>query len=252
MKKIILSALTLASFGVFAQNGQQPNSNFENWTTSVSSAGVDGWFTNNAQEPTLASRSTDSQEATYAVQLETIDIDGTATAAQLAYGTVNASGFFMTEYTSPIDTFVVWLNYDFAINDSATIYVAQSVQGQTVPSVAIIGGSSNGYVRVAMPLASPTQDSIQILITTENLLGNDAPVAGSVLTVDNAFFTQDGSTPAALPNQSFENWTIEQFEDADDWGSFNDVLIQNGGTANTLKVETHKTECGLLKWFLKI
>ncbi len=235
MKRIILSAFALASFGLFAQNGQTPNSGFENWTTQTASATIEDWFTNNPQDPNLVSRSTDASDQMYAPRLETIDIDGTATAAQLAYGVVLQSGFYMHEYTSPVDSFVFYVKYDFALNDSGTVLVNQSVGGNIVPTFVTVGGTSNGYERIAMEMTSPQQDSIQILITTENLAAADAPVAGSVMTIDDVFFVSANATPAALPNPSFENWTIEEYEEADDWNSLNGPLVQNGDVANTLQ-----------------
>lgn len=236
MKKLLLISLSLVSVSAWSQ-GTILNADFENWTEVTSSVELQDWFTNSAQNAEAAFRTTDAIDQTYAVHLESVDDgQGGTTAGQLAYGTFTPS-FYAAEYTAAVDSFVCYLKFDFALNDTGSVAVFQSVQGNNVPTAfQVFGSSNNQFLRLAVPMASPTQDSIQILFTTENLFGNFDPVPGSFMIVDSAHFVVGSQAAAALPNASFEGWDEETYLDVDDFTTLNAALTGFGAQANTVRV----------------
>jgi hypothetical protein len=237
MKKTLLISLSLITFGAFAQPGQAQNSNFENWSASQTYQTLEDWTTNNAQDPALATRSTDASNQTYSVKLQTVDIQGEATAGFVAYGNFNPN-FGPTSYTSQVDSFVVDLKCNLMVGDTGTVAVIQFVNGnpQPIPNFVRVSGSQSSWTRVAFPLLSPSQDSIQIIISTDDLVMGTPSIVGSEMYVDNAFFKHATVTPAALPNNSFENWQIEEVIEPDFFNTTNALLQANDFEPNVIEV----------------
>ena len=237
MKKVLLISLSLLTFGAFAQPGQYPNASFENWSASQTFETLEDWTTNNAQDPALASRSTDAFDQTYSVKLTTVDIGGDPTAGFVAYGNFTPD-FAPIAYTSQVDSFVVYLKYNMVAGDTGTVAVVQTVNGNPQPifNIAQLSGSQSTWTRLAIPMISPSQDSIQIFVSTENVVSGSTPIVGSEILVDKAFFTHASVTPQALPNASFENWTIEEVIEPDFFETTNRLLQANDFEPNVIEV----------------
>lgn len=240
MKELICTLLLLVAHGAMAQLGQYPNMDFEDWTIEDSIVTLEDWQSTEGFAPESAYRITDAQHLSYAQHLETVvdaDTDDTIPGF-LAYGSFDADGeFFAAEYTSNVDSIIAWLRWDMMPNDTGSFICAQIVNGNPQPifNAIQITGASNGWTRVAVNCISPSQDSIQIAFSTENFFGDNAPIPGSVIEVDNVFFVHGTSTPDPLPNQSFENYTVTDIEDPAFFGTTNGLLQGFGFSANVTK-----------------
>lgn len=231
MKKTLLTACSLLSFGLFAQPGQSPNNSFEDWGISEEFQTLLDWQTNTGEGEGLISRDTNATEGMYSTYLQTQDVNTVATAAFIGY--IDANGNSIA-YTSQVDSFYLDVQYDMMPGDTASIAIIQTVNGNPQPIVsgALLAGSQTTWGTLAIPMVSPSQDSIAIYITTENLFTGEDPITGSWLRVDNARFIHSSATPAPLDNFSFENWDIVEVIEPEFFSTSNVLLQANGFDAN--------------------
>ena len=161
MKNSVLFTFLLASITTFAQYGTVNNAGFENWATSASFENINTWVTNAGQAPGLIEKSTDAQDLSYSVKLNTVISNAVPLAGFLALGsfTGGLSGY---PYSSFVDSMVCYLKYDFQPGDSGTVIVAQFFQGTPLPSFYKVGGSVPTWTRHSFNLLSPLQASVII------------------------------------------------------------------------------------------
>ncbi len=235
MKKILLnlSALLIAGTG-FAQYGEVENGDFENWTTETLFESVDDWHTSDREYPGLGTveKSTDAQHQSFSINMNTILVNTDTAFGYAIYGDIdNELGY---PYSSPVDSLVFYAKYDMAGNDSLIAYVVQFVSGTQVPHLFKLGGTQNTWTRYAMNMTSPMQDSILIAFAGSDAFDYNG-VPGSESWIDNIHFVHSSSTPAAIPNFSFEDWTPVTIEDPDTWESANFYAAALGEPANITK-----------------
>lgn len=232
MKNKLTLFFLLAAFSVSAQFGTINNGGFENWTQTGSYEQLNTWVTNAGQGVGLVEKSTDAQNLSFSVKLNTVDVDAIPTAGFLALGsfTGGLSGY---PYTSLVDSMVCYLKYDFLPGDSGTVIVAQFFQGTPIPSFYKVGGTQNNWTRHAFDMLSPIQDSVIILFSAGDFLGGLANL-GNYMAVDNVRLK--GFLPsAALPNFSFETWDMVSVESPNGYQTSNDFMVQSGFSPNVFK-----------------
>lgn len=211
MKRILQLIFIGISGFASAQVGSLPNGNLENWSNTDTSINLTSWFWTQGQG--TAAYTTNAQNQAKAVKLTNQDDgQGGINNGILALGDFS-QGFAGYPYTASIDSLIFWANFNIAAGDSASVIVLQMYQGNPIPSIRTIGGSSNNtYQRLGMELTSPFQDSIIILFSSGDLFGGTPSQLSTTITIDNV--SAKGFLPApALPNQSFENSTTTIIEE---------------------------------------
>ncbi len=237
MKRILLLMCLLTGLNAGAQLGQYPNFDFENWEAVDSLVSLEGWNTTYFADPNSASRITDAQDQQYALRLETsVNDDEDTITGFMAYGDFTSGEFLPIEYTSNVDSLVLWMRWDMQPNDTGAVAVVQVVNGNPQPifNAVQVFGSQATWVRVAINMISPGQDSIQIAVSTENFFGDSDPIVGSYIEIDNISFV-GSPTPDALPNPSFEDWDVVNIEEPLEFGTTNSILQNFGFPANVIQ-----------------
>ncbi len=226
---------------------QLANAGFENWYNTPIKDSINSWFgIPGAFFPleTNISRIDDGFSGD-AVRMENVeDTDGLPASAAILL----ASDFGFDEvvgypYSSAVETINAQLRYSFEPNDTGYVLVLLEVGGFPFSaSMFPIYGESATWTLSSWDLVDPflTPDKVTIGFFSSGYNGTE-PVVGSWLEVDHVSFGNDGPTPAALPNFSFENWTEVEIEQAEDWSSFDQVFSSALGFSNISK-STDATE----------
>lgn len=223
MKKSLL-ILLLISVSLFLQ-AQVVNGTFEAWN-STSYSEPNGWSTGNQESiPSIGvAPVTQVQGVTgSAVRMETMVISGDTAQAYIANGDPmsGTGGIPINQIPSSITGY---FRYNLPNNDTALILVMFKLNGQIISSdiFKIKGtGSQNTFTSFSFPLSVPTTpDSVIVAATCSNLIDNIGVEAGSWMELDGLTFS---NPTIAIPGASFENWTSESFDIAQQWETNGDA-----------------------------
>lgn len=210
MRKILQLLFIGISGFASAQVGNVFNGNLENWSINDSATVLDTWFWTAGQG--TAELSSDAQDGQNAVKLTNADDgQGGINNGILALGDFS-QGFSGYPYQTPLDSIVFYAKYDIAAGDSASVIVLQMYQGNPIPNIMTIGGTSTTYQRMGLELISPFQDSLLIIFSSGDLFGGTPSQLGTTITIDNVIAKALITAPA-LPNQSFETATTTYVEE---------------------------------------
>lgn len=246
MRKI-LPLLFIGISGIAtAQSANVQNADFENWSINDSAVVLDSWFWTAGQG--TAELTADAQNGSKAVKLTNLDDgQGGINNGLLALGDFS-QGFSGYPYTSLVDSVIFYAKYNIPAGDSASVIVLQMYQGNPIPSIKTIGGSSATYQRMGVELLSPFQDSIIIIFSSGDLFGGTPSQLGTTITIDNV--SAKGLFPgAALPNNSFETSTTTYIEEPDNFVTTTAVSQSFGFDATVEK--TTDAQNGTYAAFLK-
>lgn len=227
-KTLTIVACALSTLA-FAQSNVIQNGGFENWTSENISENLDIWLTteNEVAGTGAVIKSSDAVDGASSLLLTTIDLQGDTTFGFALLGGFGEDGpGAHVAYNSPVDSITGWYKYQTMGNDSATILVSQKSALIGIPEMQVwkFAGTQNTWKRFAYPLSSSTQDSILIAFISSDAFA-DYSVPGSFLMVDDIQFTSSLGTPAAaIPNNSFENWTPINVELPNSWFSYNQLF----------------------------
>ena len=186
MKARYLSLKFLFVFALFAISvkAQIPNSSFEQW----SSAGPDGWITNNIEGFSFITVSQNSVSGSSSAKLETKSIQNILISAILSAGE-NGGGFPISQKYSQLS-----LYYKFS-KTTSTAFLTISV-GVTKGEEAIgagviaINDEASGFTHISIPITyvvDEVPDSAVILIQVSDQETNPA-AAGSYAEIDDVSF----------------------------------------------------------------
>ena len=242
-KRILLFCLLLLnSMLLIGQSDQIINGGFEDWPNTVLLETLDDWLSATFDNTSLVSRSSDSAAQDFAARIRTEEIDGEVEVGFIILGSpspIDPDEVLGIPYTAEIDSLVVWVKYDIQPGDSATIIIVQNINGSDIASARYLKGQQDEWTRVALALNASVQDSIIIAFSSSDVILEEG-VAGSWLMVDQVELIKAGSTPPALPNSGFENWTEVGFSDPNGWGSLNSALSLLGLAPNvTLSTDSY-------------
>ncbi|MEM1319369.1 MAG: T9SS type A sorting domain-containing protein [Bacteroidota bacterium] len=221
----LLLLLLCCTFHSFAQQ-QIENGDFENWSAELLFERPDDWVI--GADPRFTSVVTQSDDAfsqNFSAKITTQEIDGEVAIGGLVFGFFDfgIEDFLPVRYESSVDSFIVHLKYDIQPGDTGIVLILQRINGFDVFSFERFTGKVDEWTRVAIPMTSTTQDSILIVFSPSDILAEEGEV-GSVLFVDEMGFVDANTSPAPLPNSSFENWTAINANNPDNWDSFNRLL----------------------------
>lgn len=237
MKKLLLTlcAFTI-SLGAFSQGGYLHNSGFENWTINTIYENPTSWGSSNYENgnPVIgATKTTDAQHLTYAAQVENVLVNGTDTAFSYVYlGEIGSGGPNRgIPYSSSVNRINGFYKGTIGTNDTAIVLVIKFMGGTMVSmDLGQIFTSQSSYTAFTFNLTAVPQDSIFVgLISTNPFVSQSHASFSTVVKFDNISLSHSTlGAGAALPNNSFENWTPVQSETPDGWESFNNFTAVYG------------------------
>ncbi|MFT5821086.1 MAG: hypothetical protein ACI8ZM_002335 [Crocinitomix sp.] len=241
MKRIFtylgISILTLSANISFAQD-QLDNGSFENWEDVVIKDSLDFWFTTTSSFFPFESNVTSTDGVTgNAVRLETVltpDGDEVAAAGIILASELGDDFPVGYPYDSDVDNLNAHLRYNIAEGDSGFVLVILELDETPFAFAQFpIFGEQDEWDLFSWDIegAVITPDAITIAFFSSGFDDSEG-IEGSWLEVDNVFFGDDGPSPAALPNFSFEDWSPVELEVAEDWNSLDPILFSILGFNN--------------------
>ena len=197
-----------------------PNGGMENWSTYQLFETPPPYQTTNLQSFILGGEYGVTQVAGVtgsAVRLETVELDGELVAGILVQGDLDDFGGGSPLTMTP-DSVRVSLRYEIPMGDSALIALVFSNVG-VINGIAqsVITGSQNTFEQITfdVPPILGVPDSVQLVVFSSD---PDNPVLGGFLEIDDLILT---GTTDELPNNDFEIWDAEAYDDLDNFTSFN-------------------------------
>jgi hypothetical protein len=241
MKKIIthlgISILALSANPAMSQD-QFENGSFENWEDLVIKDSLDSWFTTTSSYFPFESNVSSTDGVTgNAVHLETVltpEGDEVAAAGIILASELGDDFPLGYPYDSDVDNLRAHLRYNIAEDDTGFVLVILESSGTPFAFAQYpIVGSQDEWELFTWEIegAIITPDAVTIAFFSSGFDDSEG-IEGSWLEVDNVFFGNDGTTPAMLPNFSFEDWTPLELEVAEDWFSLDPVLYSILGFNN--------------------
>lgn len=220
---------------------QLTNSGFENWYNTPIKDSINNWFGIPGAFYPLENNISriDDGFSGDAVRMENVldNDDLPASAAILLASDFSFEEVIGYPYSSAVETINAQLRYSFEPNDTGYVLVILEVGGFPFSaSLFPIYGESATWTLSSWDLVDPilTPDKVTVGFFSSGYNGTE-PVVGSWLEVDHVSFGNDGPTPAALPNFSFENWTEVEIEQSENWSSFDQVFSSALGFSNISK-----------------
>ncbi len=188
--KIPGSTLTLDSITLIGSTQQIPNPSFENWTPFTTQE-PDNWNSINYGKTTVpsASKTTSSQNGTYALRLESIRTSWGDTTGYITNGTLGSGGpgGGMQVYSNPSKV-TGYYKYFPVGNDTALAAAFSFINSGMVDNNMITFTSQSSYTYFEIPLSYngwPFVDSVNIFFSSSNMVTNKNKGLGSVLYIDN-------------------------------------------------------------------
>lgn len=232
------SLFLLASNHSFAQD-QTPDGGFESWENITIKDSVEHWFSINTNPSSPNVSHIDDGFEGDAVRIETVaDFDGEALeGAIILAASVGDESFEGYPYTSDVTTLHAHLRYNMEPTDTGFAMVILENDGTPFSfDVFPIYDTQDTWEAFEWELSSPllTPTGVTIAFFSGGH-GESTPVNGSWIEVDNVYFEDDGSTPDALPNYSFEDWTAVELEVNSEWYTLDPIINAFLGFNNIYK-----------------
>lgn len=198
-----------------------PGGNMDNWTTYQLFESPPPFQTTNLQSFILGADYSVTQVAGVsgsAARLESIQAGGDIIPGFLVLGELNDDLGGGIPISSSPDSIRVSLKYDIPVGDAGIIAAVFSKEG-TINGVAQyeITGTQSSFEQVSfdVPPIIGVPDSIQFIVFSTN---PDDPVVGGYVEIDDIILT---GTTDVIPNGGFEIWESVEYEEVDNFSSFN-------------------------------
>lgn len=217
-------------FGAIGQYGQIQNGGFENWTTSTIYDYLNVWKDSNRDNqsgtPTVF-KSNDAQLGTYAAEV-TSQLVGTDTIFGYVFqGTIGDTGPESgVPYTSTFNKVQFQYKCDLPVGDSLFVIVVRFEGGLAVETIVepVANGVQSAWTQGSLSISSTTQDSLFIAFVAADPFNNVYLTPGAWARIDNVQLLNGTTAQPNLPDFSFENWSPQMVESADNWYSLNEIL----------------------------
>ena len=250
MKKIFtfFGVILVTSASLSQTNVNDPS--FENWGNIVVKDSIEFWTTstqelqnNGIMDVNNSYQVGNAKDGNYAIHLETVFYDNNGSIDTLFGYAVKenvSNGFQGFPYNSQVDEFKGWYKSDIQGIDTAFVLVQLSLAGTIFDGGQFpIYGTNSTWTQFSIPLNNGsfiTPDSVFIGFASSHFQNNTVIAEGSWIEIDSVGFDFSGpSTPAALPNFSFESLIQETIEQPTDWWSFDASLYSQFGTVSVTK-----------------
>lgn len=218
-------------FGASAQYGQIQNGGFENWTTTTLYDYLNDWKDSNRDNnffgtPTVF-KSSDAQLGAYSAEV-TSQLVGTDTVFGYVFqGTIGDSGPESgVPYSSTFNKVQFQYKSDLPVGDSLFVIIVRYEAGAMVEMIVepVVSGVQSTWTQGSLSISSTTQDSLFLAFIAGDPFNNLYLTPGAWARIDNVQLLNGTTAQPNLPDFSFENWTPQVVESADNWYSYNEVL----------------------------
>ncbi len=249
-KSILILALILGlPFASNSQNGYLPNSEFDNWSQVNHYEFPNHYAGSNYTGHSVANitKSTDSQNGTYSLKLETVATSFSPYFGFFLLGTTQNGVTFNggSPFTTVVDGISGYYKSDIAANDSAAIIVILKNSGAVVSQdVVYFKGTHSAWTpfNFAINTGASVPDTIIWGAVSADPFSGAMGVVGSWLMLDNISFTASGSVDP-VPNLDFEDWLYHATDEPSSWYSSN--LFSNPLETNTSELPCQEITPGV-------
>jgi hypothetical protein len=233
----------------FAQNGQIENGGFENWTNTVLYDYLVDWTDSNIDDfrgIAVTNKSVDAQLGTYSVEISAAEVGPTpdTTFGYVFHGVIGQNGpSGGMSYTSNFDEVRFQYKSDIPAGDTLyLLYFRFDAGGNEVDSDIIPAayGNVSTWTQGSISVPAIAQTELFIGFVMGDPFGTSAPSPGSWARIDNVEMYNSGTVTTALPDPSFENWSSQTVETADQWYTMNE-LLSGQGLENAVKTTDANT-----------
>jgi len=243
-----LSQTTFPNMGFESWNNVDVLDSLDEWTTSTYQYQLDGIPVDNSFQVGAA------YDGSYALRLETVFLYNEMSMEDdtlLGYAVKqNVDGDFNAfPYTDTVNIFSGWYKCDIQTGDSALVVVHLKNGGAIYSADTLwIKGVQSTWAQFSIPLTNGVgnePDSVFVGFACSDPFTPNTPLEGTWLEIDDVTFEYTvGSmtTPTDIPNHSFENMITTSVEEADDWFSFNQMLVAELGGTSYMTKSTDATE----------
>jgi hypothetical protein len=236
------------SLGLFAQS--IPNNSFENWGFPPSYEEPDQFSSSNPMSISLGNvtnviKTNDSHSGNFAVELETIAINGENLLSGIYIGEISAdqqSVIGGVPFNQRPDSVKGYVKYDIPEFDTASFIVVFKKFGQPYGfGLAQFTGTQDTWEEFSVsiswfiPIISP--DTLITGMTSSTIFAD--PMEGSTIIFDDIHFV---GTSLPYPNAGFEDWNeiLSEDESPDDWFSSNAFNTESSGIAVTKTEDSYE------------
>lgn len=234
MKKIyfiLFSIITTYSFGQF---GQIMNGGFENWTNQTLYDYPTQWGNSNSDEyrgtPTVL-QSTDAQDGTYSVEIRSEQAGPDTLFGYVYHGAIGQSGpSGGIGYNDIFNEVRFQYKSNLAANDSLYLIAIRYTWGTMTEMIIqpIVGGTNSTWTQGSVSVASNTQDALFIGFVMGNPFGGPKPTPGDWARIDKVELYNTNILTTLLPDNSFEDWSVQTVETPDMWFTLDEMLAGQG------------------------
>lgn len=254
MKRIFTLFFIGISSTVIAQTTLN-NPGFEDWTMTKTVDSLEQWFTSSNDNVSQghgvlnATSTTDAQDGNLALHLETeifYDIWTGQTDTSFGYALLgnppgSGPGIPPYIYTDTADNFTGYYKCDIQTGDTALILIEMYKAGVTYGTgFTTITGTQNSWTQFNVPIiggGTDAPDSIFVGFTSSDPFNPANVQEGSWIEIDNISleYSAGSTVPAALVNNSFENFYTEFVETPDMWWGMDPMIHPFTGSAYAVK-----------------
>ena len=244
MKKIYftLSLLTLA-IGAKAQSGIIQNGGFESWTNTFLYDYPTSWGSSNTDQfsgVACVTKSTDYVTGLYSAEISAKEIGPTpdTTFGYVFQGVVGGSGpSDGIVYTSNFNEIRFKYKCDLPVGDSMFIIIFRYTGGvateQIIASAAY--GVKNVWTSGSVMVSTNPQEKLFLAFIMGNPFSGSNPTPNAWARIEDVQMFSGGSVTTALPDPSFESWSVQNIENPASWYTMNELFA---GTPNVNAVKT--------------
>ncbi len=232
MKKTL--SLLFISLGIttFAQLGQIMNGGFETWINEPVYENPDVWNSSNDIEFTgtaNVTKSTDANDGIFSVRLNAEVTSNQDTISSYVYhGNIDPNGNGPDAgipYSDNFEAFMVDYKGDLQSGDTLNLYMIRFLNGNVVDfqKLPVFFGQQSTWNTTVIFVGNQAQDSLFIGFVLGDPDGVK-PQPTSWAMIDNVRILNGGVEQSPLPNNSFENWSMQMTENPYAWYSINYIL----------------------------
>lgn len=251
MKKLYATLLaviiTATSFG---QYGEIENGNFENWTNQFLYEAPTTWLSQPSEDwngVAAVLKSTDASLGTYSCEITSKEVGAApdTTFGFILHGVMGNMGpQDGIAYTDVFDEITFDYKSDLPVGDTLYSLIMRfdgsgSMIEQFLKPAAY--GTHSTWSNGSISVPSTPQSKLVIGFVVGNPFGSGPmPTPDVWARIDNVILKNGGTATTNIPNYSFENWTTESTEEADNWYTINNQLAAQG-LDNALKTTDANT-----------
>jgi hypothetical protein len=245
MKKLTITALfilLIIANGSFSQ--QIPNGGFESWSAVSFFEEPEPYSTTNSLsymmgDTTAVTKSTDSYFGAYSARLETMAFGSDTVTGLMMVGELRGENIIGgVPFTTRPTSLIGYVKYNLLGGDELAVICIFTRQGLPIGSIQqYYSGTQEDFTQITMPvdwvIPFLTPDSLKVVIANTSTFTSGH--AGSTVYLDHFQFSNN----EAFPNGEFEDWTMLNGMEPDDWTTLNYLTSTSGAPYATKTNDMH-------------